>query len=769
MTNSTLFYLRLIRNSIFLWVMILQWFLSPIMETRFSGFFLMSNAYAEKDVKMEEDKNNCKDPMKWTGTKCVNGVDVMESRREAKESVNACANLGGGQLKDCQEKLPYIQAICDKEVNTEGSAQVKQRYACYNSKKNKSIDELKEEAEWVHDGEASGALSVLAGISGGVAGVNLALALIGLIGMKSGSGCASRVYFSVVSAAYVLAEIYFYFFLESKLRDLQDEYKDKVAKDGFGGQKEAFDYVISEQDAVADVHNTKFTVYVILGAAYAIGAIIASLELMGTFGLGACTPSINTGEVKAPATKYDSSPNSIPINQEGIIFAKNFVKNERKKNLGVFDHAKNILFLTKKLVGKFLFEQSYAEAPKAEGTPKPGTGEDPSASKKNDGTWIKLLTTGIGAAVGMLAFIKPIKIYIMTSAGVAIISTVSSALAFMMAGFSKSAANEAEEHKALVERLLKVFTSATLEQCDTRDDLANPKCYCYQDDGKKNPSRSNSQTCQTLWANDGIVAPPKALDKALANSKDSIGCVTISGQFDENCKCKQVKQSGGRNLCKNGFLPQQINSLGNASGMNDINKKINDMNNGGFGKGKYIGGKVVNNAARIRKLAKALKDKNAKLLLSKGYDVSKDNDFAKALVSKITKADIAKFGPGGQLAALANSTPAGLDSKALKDVREKALSSAGYLGGGLNGKKESQAPAFSFGGDSGSTGKDLSFMEKKYDYKENDIVKSGDASIWQVISNRYNVSGLRRLFDDGTPMDLEDENEGAAKKVDGGP
>ena len=38
------------------------------------------------------------------------------------------------------------------------------------------------------------------------------------------------------------------------------------------------------------------------------------------------------------------------------------------------------------------------------------------------------------------------------------------------------------------------------------------------------------------------------------------------------------------------------------------------------------------------------------------------------------------------------------------------------------------------------------FMDKKFNFKDNDIVNNGGASIWQVISNRYTKSALPRLF-----------------------
>jgi hypothetical protein len=40
------------------------------------------------------------------------------------------------------------------------------------------------------------------------------------------------------------------------------------------------------------------------------------------------------------------------------------------------------------------------------------------------------------------------------------------------------------------------------------------------------------------------------------------------------------------------------------------------------------------------------------------------------------------------------------------------------------------------------------FLDKKYKIDQEQIVKREDVSIWKVITNRYNISGLPRLFGD---------------------
>ena len=39
-------------------------------------------------------------------------------------------------------------------------------------------------------------------------------------------------------------------------------------------------------------------------------------------------------------------------------------------------------------------------------------------------------------------------------------------------------------------------------------------------------------------------------------------------------------------------------------------------------------------------------------------------------------------------------------------------------------------------------------MDKKYNYKKDDVYKNKNVSLWKILSNRYNTSGYLRLFED---------------------
>src|SRR5690606_27498220 len=99
----------------------------------------------------------------------------------------------------------------------------------------------------------------------------------------------------------------------------------------------------------------------------------------------------------------------------------------------------------------------------------------------------------------------------------------------------------------------------------------------------------------------------------------------------------------------------------------------------------------------------------------------------------------------------ATGTPASL-AGVLENTRKTAgLPTSVQLRGGFNKAKAKKKTGFSLYGEeekAAETG--AQHMNKNYDYSvaQKDIVEREDVSIWQVISNRYTQSGLRRLFDD---------------------
>ncbi|PJA20243.1 MAG: hypothetical protein COX63_00945 [Candidatus Diapherotrites archaeon CG_4_10_14_0_2_um_filter_31_5] len=56
-------------------------------------------------------------------------------------------------------------------------------------------------------------------------------------------------------------------------------------------------------------------------------------------------------------------------------------------------------------------------------------------------------------------------------------------------------------------------------------------------------------------------------------------------------------------------------------------------------------------------------------------------------------------------------------------------------------------------------------MEKEYKMDSGDIVNREDIPIWTIISNRYTISGLKRLFDNDLSK-LEDAADSSSQPSD---
>ncbi|CAN0275041.1 unnamed protein product, partial [Chrysoparadoxa australica] len=111
--------------------------------------------------------------------------------------------------------------------------------------------------------------------------------------------------------------------------------------------------------------------------------------------------------------------------------------------------------------------------------------------------------------------------------------------------------SRAKDNIAEIDEILKTYSEYMAGFCpDGREDLNSPRCYCYNTDGSKNENRTNSVICQNLFAADDM-------NYALQNAKsDDLlggprqGCITVTGQFDEGCKCRQMKNTTtGQNAC----------------------------------------------------------------------------------------------------------------------------------------------------------------------------------------------------------------------------
>jgi hypothetical protein len=88
----------------------------------------------------------------------------------------------------------------------------------------------------------------------------------------------------------------------------------------------------------------------------------------------------------------------------------------------------------------------------------------------------------------------------------------------------------------------------------------------------------------------------------------------------------------------------------------------------------------------------------------------------------------------------------------LKNAEQKSGLDLLGSGKGLGNKRTDGKESFNFvsdgsGNPNGAQTQNFPETQKNYNFKNNDISKRDDTSIFEIISNRYVQSGLKRLFD----------------------
>ena len=368
-------------------------------------------------------------------------------------------------------------------------------------------------------------------------------------------------------------------------------------------------------------------------------------------------------------------------------------------------------------------------------------------------------------AAGGGEFAKKLGAYMGSPPGIMILASIGAANSAILKSAAEDQEKECDDNIKKIEKLMAVFKDSWIAYCPNgREALTEPNCYCYKEDGTKNPDRTKSQICIDLWAKNSYKLLATLGDyKGIATNVDPVGCVTVNGQFDEKCACKKFLNAKGDNSCmKSVGINVNGNQLGlgylASSGFDKVTKALTSQTSGQSNLGSLSPGQLAAAIAKQKKINDALftkiandpDKKNFKLLLS-------DADIKKAQNSIFSKADLASAqGALGNSATamVGENRPAGNLSDLLKDAEKKAGLDTLGSGRGLQNKKAETKEGinFNFAGDNaaGSAGGTQNFPEapeKNYNFKNSDISKNSETSIFEIISNRYIQSGLKRLFE----------------------
>ena len=364
------------------------------------------------------------------------------------------------------------------------------------------------------------------------------------------------------------------------------------------------------------------------------------------------------------------------------------------------------------------------------------------------------------AGVGALALWGPgkgFKALYMTPMSRLVLSGIMTVNNVFMIKKTNSEKKKAEDRKKFIENLkLQVLDAGNAFGCSSTDrnsNLDRPECYCYQDGGTLNPSRSKSKTCAAYFGGKPELSGNSNNSLAASSSKT---CMTKSGAFDEKCSCKTSNTCATFNSrISASNVPGSTNLLGG------LPTTLDGLNSGSLSAQDV-------NATDMTKLAARANSINEKLLNDpKNKKLALQAQKAKADGEKIMRdmqAQIASSNPGlastssdRSSSFLGSTNPSDALDKMKADLKQDIK---GYEGGVVNmnsGAGAAKRDEFSLDGlnaggvtiaDEGLENQEKldEIMAAQYEMGDSEINSDPGANIFQILTNRYQRSGMRRLF-----------------------
>lgn len=511
----------------------------------------------------------------------------------------------------------------------------------------------------------------------------------------AGMSCNSKYVMIGASVAFLASHFYFKYKAKKDFDKLQKDYSESTKTlDSFDAQYKAFEYLLKEQQAIKKIAEQKKMLYTLTMAAFGIATGLAAWETykMTTppdFGVGTACMT----EEQQNANKGQQQANQNAAKPDATAETKSSVEASNQ----TFDAGAGAMFWT--------------------------VGTSPT----------NILAGGIGTGITMkLRSIAAEQVKV-SEGNIKDIKEVMSKFQEQIAGFCPKG----------------------------RDDYNNPRCYCYSDDKTKNKNRSKSQVCINLWAQDDKNFFVKAGNYAASETGEAKGCMSIDGKFDEDCKCRKFKDAKtGQNACAKTFVSQIDGNIGNALSLSEGVSNLNSVASGGLSSGALNQASLDKLAAKVTKARDSMIANLNNQLKGMGQAPVKidESPILRAVATTKIPSNIASETKAADLGQISSDNRAAspMAQEIAKAVEASNIKPVNYDGPVANplAKSGPNMPKFNFSLDGGSEStqnntKVMEFMEKNYNYGKNDIVQREDISIFDVISNRYNISGMRRLFGDG--------------------
>ena len=576
-------------------------------------------------------------------------------------------------------------------------ASIPQREACHKALAEKN-SKLSSDTSKLYQGSYDKSMTIN--------GAYTLVAAINMMGAKKGkSSCTSKTIFAASAIIGIATDIYLKMQAKKKVNELNGKFKLDVSNSASDSQIKALEYLKEEQKTVSEIAGLEKKRNMILGIGYGAAGLMAGYELATTGSNPDCAKS-----EKADA-KADDTPAS---------------------------------------------GTSTAGTPPSGGAPASPGAADPSTTSSAGTVDSSNMNAADSSAMSKVTSLTG------GSMGILVMSAIGAIYSFKLYKAAEQQETDALANMKKLDQLIKTFKDSYANFCPNgRESLAEPKCYCYTSDGQENPNRTKSQTCIDLFAKDKYKNDAVAADySGPAQAVDPVGCVNLNGQFDEKCGCKKLLDSKGSNACmktSNISIPAGLGvNFGTNSGINDITAMSNSAANGNSGLVLNSANNLGTKAIMSKKLAEEVFKKLAPALPPNAVALTNMNEknvgqYAKAVFGAKAMRDAANGSPSAIGLATGRSSDPKI-SALLKEAEFKAGLDLIGSGKGLVNKKSDgkEAQVFSFVGDNSANGSQTQTSldgQKTYNYKNNDISKKDDNSIFDIISNRYIQSGLKRLFD----------------------
>ena len=315
----------------------------------------------------------------------------------------------------------------------------------------------------------------------------------------------------------------------------------------------------------------------------------------------------------------------------------------------------------------------------------------------------------------------------------------------IMSHFMDKQMRRSTERAVALRGMKESFNSANgLMYCkpEDRNNTEKPKCFCYNSDNKLNPERSKQPACASEYTK--LTYDPFGVN----NNNDKV-CLDQNSNLDTACACRAkrncMKISSGLNM--KGFNPGTFKMISTGMG------PAQDLMNGNVGGGDIADSAGIN-AARIKKAADDMLAKMAPSAAKavKGYSA----DLEKGLLANTSGLSMGGSGSNSPLPSSPAAAAAALDKEIKENNQEEAKKAGSRFHGATFNNDEMEFPDFGMGGDTASQELEIAeVMGQEFDMRNSDINTGSTTNLFEVLSNRYKRSGMRRLFDENNPSPVD--------------